>query len=234
MEEKKTVKFSALFTVSASFLISPSFPLSLSPSLVFLFLTQALLKRLAASSVAEFGIRCAAAWRRKTPRIRAAAQGRCSPALFGSMPFLFRSRRRHSTGAASWLIPIRWAVTFLQREGGERGGEGGRTPTFPLLTPLTEAEPGQERGLFLMWSVFLITDGGIMSFSVWDMRLWRSWWDRKHPQQLTGSRRHGVFVPVRFTSLTAADVVPFNNWTVKSENVQLSSRCCLFYELKSF
>lgn len=47
--------------------------------------------------------------------------------LFGSMPFLFRSWRRHSTGAASWLIPIRRAVTFLQRAGG-RGGGG----MFPL------------------------------------------------------------------------------------------------------
>lgn len=115
--------------------------------------------------------------------------------LFGSMPFLFRSRRRHSTGAASWLIPIRRAVTFLQRGGG--GGDD---------------REEQERGFFqvCLWSVCLSverqTDGGIMSLRLdssdsGETRHCRR--DGKHPHHHTGNRHHTVFVFQRSPRVSA-------------------------------
>lgn len=100
--------------------------------------------------------------------------------LFGSMPFLFRSRRRHSTGAASWLIPIRRAVTFLQ---------SGRQRRFPLWRRHRKNRK-EDFSPVCLWSVCLSavsqTDGGIMSLHQ-RSRLDSSDGDRKHPHHLAGN-----------------------------------------------
>lgn len=68
------------------------------------------------------------------------------------MPFLFRSRRRHSTEAASWLIPIRQAVTFLQR-----GREDGDVSS-PVRGRQSQRKNGKEESSTCDASVSLQTD----------------------------------------------------------------------------